>query len=133
MGSGGSAAATMGTGDCTSAPLPGLEIETGNAQRAAGGGSCAGGTIVRFEGGVGVTEQLATFFGSPWHPDSEAKPAPTRTHNPSQHQRKLLFSFVPFGISRYCPLVLVVRPTSASGTETRPTADWVHPNSPHAT
>ena len=62
--------AMIGTGELTLAPLDGLLIERGNPQRADGGGSCAGGTIDVFAGGVGVTEQSATFFGRPWQPTS---------------------------------------------------------------
>src|ERR1700750_230854 len=68
IGSGGVAVATSGTGELTLAPVPGLDIVRGKPQRAAGGGSCAGGTMVRSAGGAGVTGQSATFLGKPWHP-----------------------------------------------------------------
>ncbi len=74
MGSGGEALATKCTGEVTpgeAEEVPpamgvGCEIAMGNAQRAGGGGSWAGGTTEVFAGGVGVIGQLATLAGSPW-------------------------------------------------------------------
>jgi hypothetical protein len=65
MGSGGVAVARIGTGELTFAPFAGLVMVRGNPQRAAGGGSVAGGTMEVFAGGVGVMGQFATFFGKP--------------------------------------------------------------------
>jgi len=71
MGSGGVALAEIKTGEATPGEegalcwTAGLEIARGNPQRAWGGGSGAGGTTPVFAGGVGVTEQLATFAGRP--------------------------------------------------------------------
>ena len=62
----------MGTGEGTLALFLGVAIVNGKAHSAAGGGSVAGGTTVVLVGGVGVTEQLATFAGRPWHPASIA-------------------------------------------------------------
>lgn len=60
--------AVIGTGELTEAPFSGLEIVKGKPHNAAGGGSVAGGTTEVFAGGVGVTGQLATLAGRPWHP-----------------------------------------------------------------
>ena len=51
-------------------------MDRGNPQSAAAGGSGAGGTIVRFAGGFGVTGQSATFRGRPSHPASAASNKP---------------------------------------------------------
>src|SRR5579863_4683981 len=60
----------MGTGELTFAPFAGLLTESGNPQKAAGGGSVAGGTIEVLAGGVGILGQSATFLGRPWQPAS---------------------------------------------------------------
>lgn len=58
----------IGTGELTATPFIGVLMESGNPHKAAAAGSGAAGTTVRFEGGVGVIGQLATFLGSPWQP-----------------------------------------------------------------
>jgi hypothetical protein len=70
--------ATMGTGELTLAPFPGLETAKGNPHSAAGGGSVAGGTNERLEGAVGVTGQSATFFGKPSHPPNAPRTNPSK-------------------------------------------------------
>src|SRR5437588_4471904 len=79
MGSGGVASATRGMGAWTLAPFPGELICKGKPQSAAGGGSAAAGTIVRFEGAVGVIGQFATFLGSPPHPANTARMSASTT------------------------------------------------------
>src|SRR5205807_4480592 len=77
MGSAGVAAATRGKGAFTLAPIVGPEMVRGKPQRAAGGGSGAGGTMERSEGGVGVMAQFATLRGRPRHPEN-ARSQPAR-------------------------------------------------------
>src|SRR3954452_7871750 len=55
----------MGTGEFTLAPSPGLLIDRGKPQRAAAGGSGAGGTSAVLAGGFGVIGQLVTFLVIP--------------------------------------------------------------------
>src|SRR5579859_5048576 len=73
MGSGAVAITEIGTGETAAVAVAGVETVSGNGQRACGGGSLAGGTMEVFTGGVGVTGQLATFAGRPWHAPMMAK------------------------------------------------------------
>src|SRR5579864_7222288 len=104
----------MGTGELTFAPFAGQLMESGNPQKAAGGGSVAGGTIDVLAGGVGIMGQSATFLGRPWQPAS----APVINANivaPRIHlalwalEWPSMFRIPPCGFGYFG------RPTSASG------------------
>src|SRR5579862_89825 len=108
----------MVTGELTLAPFAGLVMLSGNPQRAAGGGSAAGGTIEVLAGGVGVTGQLATFFGSPEQPAQTESKTPIASRHAVRVYRPLLPKvFCPRMSPLRCSANLVEDPASESGQE----------------